>query len=142
MVEDFVDSIMDKKRIKDQLGKADTVILAVSKWNTERLNLYSMRIRVSSKKYNNSFVLDHATRGELNVDRLGDNSEVWKVIRETGGVEKITDAGKELIVKWIKGDTVLHFNYIGYGTDSTDFNINQTTLGTETKRNQTFQGQI
>lgn len=142
MTETFNDSLMDKKRVKDQLGKADTTVLALSKWTTETLNVYNMRVRVWEKVYNDSFVLGHTTKGVLGTAKLGDRSDAWKIISETGGAEQLTETGKEVIIRFIKGDTLAHFNYVAYGTDSTTFNVNQTSLVTETKRGLTFQGAL
>lgn len=143
MVENFADSIVDKKRIKDQLGSADTVTLAISKWKPQRLNIYVKRIRISEGTLWQSFILGDDTYGKLGTQNpqpylgRGVNSG-WSVISETGGAEKVTDLGKEEIIKWLKGEAATHFNYVAYGSGITGFSTNQTELVSEAKRQLTF----
>ena len=141
MVEDFVESVHDKKRVKDQLGDADTVKLAVSKWKTEKLTIYNMRIRVSEVGIGTAFILGHSTNAQLGNDTLGAGTlGTWKVVSETSGAEQITDVGKEEVIKWLKGETATHFTHTAIGSGTTDFNVSQTVLVTEHNRKENFTG--
>lgn len=146
MTEDFVDSIVDKRRIKDQLGGRDDTQIVMNRWKNEQLNIYNIRIKISKKAMGNGFVIGHSTNSILGTTvpqiyigagTIGNETE-WTLLSETPGPELITDSGKNLLARFIKGDSVDHFNYIAYGTGTTAFNINQTDMVSETKRIKTF----
>lgn len=144
MAEDFIASIKDKQDIKDQLGGRDSTRLAISKWKSEELNIINTHVRVYELDLSDSFILDDDVYGIMddttpqpylkNVDEDAD----WQLISETPNPEVITEAGKQVIISWIKGDNPNAFQYVALGSGSTDFNKNQTSLVSEFKRQQTF----
>lgn len=147
MAETYVESLKDKQKIKDQLGTRDTVYISLSKRKTEQLNLYNVRVRVKERTLGTAFILGHSVNGLLGTQSpqpvLGTGTmNAWKIISETSGPEKITDAGIAHMISFLKGDSPNYFDYIAYGTGTTDFAVTQTTLVTETKRIQAFVGDI
>lgn len=144
MVEDFVESVRDKQRIKDQLGGRDINELRISKWKTEQLNIVNTSVKLSELTNGTAFILNHSTNGKLGtglspqpVLGFGTMSASWTTVEELTADERITNAGRDAIIQWLKGDSVNHFNYIGYGSGSTAFNVNQTDLATAVARQET-----
>jgi hypothetical protein len=139
MAEDHVESVKDKQKVKDQLGDRAENQLTVSKWRTEQLNVYNVRVQISKIPIGTAFIIGHSINGKIgtqtpqNVIGEGTLGE-WEVISETAGPEKITDAGIQAIVNWLNADTVAAFNYVAYGSGTTDFAVTQTALTTETDR--------
>lgn len=143
MTENVNDISLDKRDVKDQLGEADLKGLIVSRWKTEQINFYNIRIRVTKKALGtDNFIAGHSVRGIAGTAKAGIGSmeTEWTELSETSGPEIITDDGKNTITNWIRGDTVASFEWIAYGSGTTIFNKLQTALTTEIRRVQTFQG--
>lgn len=147
MVENFVDSIKDKQRIKDQLGERDTYDLAISAWKVEKINVYTSKIIVASRDLGSAFILGHSERGILGSTTclMGSSNlgaTTWTTAASVSVNQRITDDGKNAIVNWLYGSTILHFDNISVGGGTTGFSITDTVLYDEKDRRLSFNTNI
>ncbi len=135
MVENLNDSVIDKKKIKEQIGKRDSYNFVLNRWKLEQLSVYDYSFKIETRTLGDSFVLDSATQGVLDTNILGDDTAgSWVTHQDNTTKQKITNAGKDQIVKWLFSDTATAPTHLAWGIGSGSFNITQTALVNESER--------
>lgn len=129
MVENFNQSLEDKKAIKEQLGDRDSYILIINRWLPEQLTTYDFSLKIEYRTLGDSFILGVS---RLGTGRLGSSGVGnWTEHQDNTDTQKITKAGIQEIREWFYDDSGTAPTHLVYGTGTTDFNENQTALTTE-----------
>ena len=138
MPEDFVDSLWDKKRIKDQLGEVGGNIIIVNKWKDEEISVYDDSFKIESGDIGDDLFLDHDTNSYISSGGdfyLGSTATSFgtTVISDTNN-QLVTDEAIDDVSANIYGDTVTPPYLLAYGNGTDSFNITQTELSNEIDR--------
>jgi len=142
MVENFAESVKDKQRIKDQLGERDTYNINISSWKVEVVNVYTTSVKLYERTIGTSFILNHSTNDVLNGSFILSSTAMsaWSATtaQTISNNQRITNDGKQVIVDWLYGSTIQHFDNVSIGNGTTEFSITDDELYDEDARNTSF----
>ena len=117
--------------LNTQIGITDDYFLVVNRWKPDQLTIYDDELKIEYRTYGDSFVIGYTGKAVIGTSLIGENNiGSWTEHQDNTTEQKITKAGRTEVIEWLYDDSGVAPTHLHYGTGTSEFNENQTALGT------------